>query len=105
MDIGSRLKQLRKAKGLTALELAEKIDITREHLSAVENNMKSISLITLQKICDVLGITLAEFFSAGENTLSPEYMELINNAKVLTKKQLKILNEFLKALKEKNDNV
>ena len=43
MDIGSRLKQLRNMRGLTAQQLAQKVGISREHLSGVENNSKSVS--------------------------------------------------------------
>ncbi|HHW02493.1 MAG TPA: helix-turn-helix transcriptional regulator [Thermoanaerobacterales bacterium] len=99
MDIGSKLKHLRKAKGLTASELAEKVNITREHLSAVENNIKPISLTTLEKICEALGMTLSEFFCEGDFKLSPEYREILQNLKILSPEQLRALNEFLKTLK------
>lgn len=97
MDIGSRLKQLRKSKGLTAAQLADKVNITREHLSSVENNIKTISLSTLQKICDTLDISMTDFF-AEEDELGPEFRELLNNAKHLSPEQLKKLNDFLKSL-------
>lgn len=99
MDIGSRIKHLRKARGLTASKLAEKVNITREHLSAVENNIKPVSLATLEKICEALGVTLHEFFCDGNSELSPEYREILQNLKILSPEQLKALNEFLKTLK------
>jgi len=103
MDIGSRLKQLRKSKGFTAAQLADKVNITREHLSSVENNIKTISLSTLQKICDALDISLIEFF-ADEDELGPEFHELLYNAKHLSLEQLKRLNEFLKSLRTDDIN-
>ncbi|WP_059031864.1 helix-turn-helix domain-containing protein [Tepidanaerobacter syntrophicus] len=100
MNIGTRIKVLRNKKGLTAMQLAEMVSISREHLSAVENGIKPISLTTLQKICDALGITLAEFFMDENVNLPPEYQELLENVKVLSPKQLELLNEFLKTLRQ-----
>lgn len=100
MNIGARIKFLRNKRGLTAIQLAEMVNISREHLSAVENGIKPISLSTLQKICDALGITLAQFFMDENTNLPPEYQELLENVKVLSPKQLELLNEFLKTLRE-----
>jgi transcriptional regulator with XRE-family HTH domain len=99
LDIGSRIKRIRKSQGLTASELAEKIEITREHLSAVENNLKSVSLSTLQKICEALDVSLITFFSEDDANLSQEYREVLQNLNSLTPNQLKALNELLKAFK------
>ncbi len=62
MDIGQRLKQIRTSKGLQGIQLAEKVGITNVYLSYLESGTKIPSIETLQKICDALGITLAEFF-------------------------------------------
>ncbi len=100
MNIGRRIKHFRNRQGLTAMQLADMVNISREHLSAVENNIKPVSLTTLQKICDSLGVTLAEFFVEENKALPTEYKELLENAKALSPKQLKILNDFLKTLNE-----
>lgn len=100
IDIGARIKFLRNKRGLTAMQLAEIVNISREHLSAVENGIKPISLTTLQKICDALGITLAEFFVDENANLPSEYQELLENVKILSPKQLELLNEFLKTLRQ-----
>ncbi len=102
MDLGNHIKQLRKSKNLTAVQLATMVGITREHLSAVENNIKPISLSTLEKVCDVLGVTLTEFF-ADESDLSPELSQLLRTAKTLTPEQLKMLNDFIESLIKKED--
>ncbi|AYO31395.1 XRE family transcriptional regulator [Biomaibacter acetigenes] len=104
MNIGERIKNLRLNKNFKATQFAENVGISRVYLNEIERGIKIPTIETLQKICDALGITFSEFFSTGEDTINPEYLELVDNAKVLTHKQLKILNEFLKALKEKNDN-
>jgi len=100
MDIGQRLKQIRTSKGLQGIQLAEKVGITNVYLSYLESGTKIPSIETLQKICDALGITLAEFFMDENVNLPPEYQELLENVKVLSPKQLELLNEFLKTLRQ-----
>lgn len=101
MDIGARIKYFRNKQGLTAMQLADKVNISREHLSAVENSIKPVSLTTLQKICDSLGVTLTDFFAVEDNTLPGEYRKLLENAKTLTPRQLNVLNELVELLKER----
>ena len=63
--IGLNIALQRKMKGLTQIQLAEKIGISRTHMSNIEapNSLKSISLNTLFNIADALDITAADLFS------------------------------------------
>lgn len=83
MNVGERIKNLRLNKKFKATQFAKSVGISRVYLNEIERGIKIPTIETLQKICDALEVTLAEFFSTGENTISPEYMELIDNAKVL----------------------
>ncbi|MCQ1529512.1 helix-turn-helix domain-containing protein [Lutispora saccharofermentans] len=100
MDIGSRIRDLRKSHDITIVALARKVGLTREYLSNLEHNVNTPSLSTLQKICDALEVSMAGFFNADDAALPPEYQELLHNAKSLSPKQLASLNEFLKSLKQ-----
>ena len=61
-QLGSRIKELRRSKGLSQSELAEKVDIDPKHLSRIEVGNGFPSLDTLEKISEVLDIALKEFF-------------------------------------------
>ena len=56
--IGLNIAYYRKLKGLTQLQLAESVDISRTHMSNIEapNMPTSISLETLMDIADALEI-------------------------------------------------
>ena len=58
MDFNNRLYELRKKKGFTQEELAEKIGISRSHLSAIEapNIVKAFSIELLFDIARVLDV-------------------------------------------------
>ena len=63
-EIGLKIAYYRKLKGFSQMEFAEKIDISRTHLSNIEapNKPTSISLDLLFRISEVLEIDTKHFF-------------------------------------------
>lgn len=61
--LGKQIAKLRKAKGLTQGELAEKIEVTQAYLGHIEQGIKSPSLETLEKIAKILKVHIKELFS------------------------------------------
>lgn len=57
-NIGLRLSQARKAKGLTQEQLAELASFSVSEISRIETGRAETPLTTLQKLCDVLQIGL-----------------------------------------------
>lgn len=55
LRIGSRLRELREAQGLTTTQLGERCGLTQSTISKVENGKWSVSLDILSKVCEVLG--------------------------------------------------
>lgn len=62
MDIGGRIKHLRKQKALTLEELASRSELSKGFLSQLERNLVSPSLVTLDNILEALGTNFSEFF-------------------------------------------
>jgi len=55
LEIGSRLKEMRKRRGISQKELADKIDVSASFISQVENNQISPSLLSFVQLCNALG--------------------------------------------------
>lgn len=55
---------LRTQKRWTQQILADHAEITREHLSELENGRKEIGIRTIERIASALDVSLAEFFGA-----------------------------------------
>ena len=57
--VGQNIKKQRKLKKMTQIELAEKIGISRTHMSNIEapNMVTPVSLEVIFDICDVLNIS------------------------------------------------
>ena len=60
MDIGSRIKHLRKQKGLTQQKLAERTSYSKNHIQKIETAMASPSVEALLDIADVLEIPVSK---------------------------------------------
>ena len=54
--IKNNIKELRKKRGLTQQQLAEKIGISQVHLGRLESNARSMDLEQVEKIAAALGV-------------------------------------------------
>lgn len=62
-QIGQRITDLRKMKGLSQEELAKKVKISRPSLAQIELGNRSVDILELQKLAMVLGFSLDDFMS------------------------------------------
>ena len=53
----------RKVNGLSQMELAEKVDISRTHMSRIENGDSAVSLDTVFSISEALQVPVDKLFS------------------------------------------
>jgi transcriptional regulator with XRE-family HTH domain len=60
---GQRIKELRRQKGMTQEQLADKAHLHNTYIGSVERGEKNISMINIEKIVKALGVSLSEFFS------------------------------------------
>ena len=64
--LGGRLREIRKQKGLTLQQLAERTGLTAGLLSKIENLRTSPSLTVLSDLAKALGTDMAELFLSSE---------------------------------------
>jgi transcriptional regulator with XRE-family HTH domain len=56
MNIGQAIKDIRKQKGFSQKELAEKMEISQTSLSQIESGVKRPNPANMQKLCKVLDV-------------------------------------------------
>jgi transcriptional regulator with XRE-family HTH domain len=100
--IGSRLRRLRKERGLTQAELARQIGIQQSDLSRMEKGEYRVSLDNLFKILGVFDLDLADFFGdrqeQSENErvpLSRQDMKVLHLLRELSPEGRAEVQEFL----------
>jgi DNA-binding XRE family transcriptional regulator len=57
--LGQKIRKLRREKGWSQEEFADKCGIGRAHMSLIERGQQNLTLATLHTICNVLGIAMA----------------------------------------------
>lgn len=72
VDIGHKLRTIRKERGLSQRELAAKAGLTNGTISLIEKNRTSPSVASLKSLLDAIPMSMAEFFSTLEETTAPK---------------------------------
>jgi transcriptional regulator with XRE-family HTH domain len=72
-QIGTRIREARRARGLTQRQLAQRVDISVRMLRAYEQNQRTPDDKTLHKIADVLEFP-AHYFLRGESEVKMNLM-------------------------------
>lgn len=78
-QIGDRIAEIRKFKGLSQEDLAKRIKVSRSSLAQIELGNRGLDILELQKLSQILGFSLDDFmsndFSIGEEVGSNEVNE------------------------------
>lgn len=61
-QLGERITQIRKEKGISQVELGEKCDMEKPSMNRIEKGGTNPTILTLKKICKELEIELHDLF-------------------------------------------
>ena len=79
-NIGEIISSLRKEKGMTQTDLAEKMNVTDKAVSKWERNLSCPDINSIPKLAEVLGTTVEELLNAQTKKESNKINEIINIA-------------------------
>jgi len=65
--VGRRVAELREEKGLTQADVAESIGTTVPNLQRIEYGTQNVTIETMTKIANAIGVKVAAFFADSEN--------------------------------------
>ncbi|MXV37118.1 helix-turn-helix domain-containing protein [Flavobacteriaceae bacterium Ap0902] len=68
-QFGSRVRDIRKSKGLSQEELAHRANLHRTYIGMIERAEKNITLINIEKIANALDVKMIEFFKRNEKSI------------------------------------
>lgn len=68
-NYGERLRQLRRERGFTQEEMALRAEITTSYYGQLERGTANPTVSTLNKICDVLGVSITDIFTEANTNL------------------------------------
>lgn len=99
--LGQRVRQYRKAAGLTQQQVADAIEIESSNLSHIERGTIKTSLSTLTKIANALGVTLdmlvCDSLTFASEPYQKEFASILADCDA---RELRIFTEAVKTLKK-----
>ena len=78
-NIGSKIRKVRRAKGLSQSDLSKKLEISPSYLNLIESGRRSITVPILIKIGNELGISLRDLTQESSKRILSDIMEVLSN--------------------------
>nr|WP_230142845.1 helix-turn-helix transcriptional regulator [Clostridium neonatale] len=78
LTLGENLKNIMKEKGVTSKELAERVGVSQVHISYILNNKRDPSVDLLEKIADILNVSVSDFYlgEISENKIDSDIVRI-----------------------------
>ncbi|MBS6503776.1 MAG: helix-turn-helix transcriptional regulator [Clostridium sp.] len=103
--LGDKIKELRKSKKMTQVQLAEKIGIAQSTLGMIEKNRTPAGRKTLIKLADFFGVTVDYLLSDNEDKKIEDDVTQIKLSKRAEKDIEKALEQTLEDLSNTQDGL
>jgi|Deesub1362A_J573_1020465.scaffolds.fasta_scaffold00143_30 transcriptional regulator with XRE-family HTH domain len=91
-QIGALIRQLRKAAGMSQMQLAEKIGVSYQQVQKYEKGVSKLTISRLKQIAGALGVTIGVFLD--EEPASTEAGEPVAGFRGLSKEEARLLMLF-----------
>ena len=95
-ELGKRIQKLRKARGLTQSQLAEKISVEVVTISRIENGSRFPVKENIENIAKVLDVQIKDLFDFEPTETKAQLIQSINkNIKSASIEDLKYINKVI----------
>ncbi|MFE4571326.1 helix-turn-helix domain-containing protein [Paenibacillus chitinolyticus] len=102
--LGSRIKQIRKDKGITQEELAEKMNTSSPYVGNVERGQKNITMSSLFRFADALNVRVMDLF-AFESFTDSDALKKELDQKATEDKMLPLIELLLQCNTSERDKI
>lgn len=103
VSMGKRIKKRRLSMGYTQAELAEKLEISNNHLSGIEKGASNTTLDMLMKLCEILKTT-PDYFLLGNMRTNNVPQNIMECLLLCTEEDLELIDCIVKRMAERNQN-
>lgn len=110
MDIGERIRQIRKEKDMSIIDLANLTDLSKSTISEIENGKKKPAFETLKKLSFALNIPISKLLdeNTDDETIlgiskSEKLVKSLQRAKIQPKEVLDELADFIEIILDKEE--
>lgn len=105
--VGERIRELRKARGLSQEELGWKSDLHYTHIGSIERGEKNSSVETLVKVARGLNVKINDLFDFPSTQVNLKTLKksLITEINESSPEALKIFSDMVKGIKSMEANL
>ncbi|MBN1224160.1 MAG: helix-turn-helix transcriptional regulator [Candidatus Aminicenantes bacterium] len=96
MEIGTRIRELRKARGWSQEKLGEMADLHPTYIGGIERGERNVALENLANLAAAFGLTLSQLFDFEKGGKSQRDVVKANLIALLRKRDERELRLFLK---------
>ena len=99
----ARIEKMCKKKGISRYRLAQESGIAQSSISTLLNRKSVPTIQTLEKICEGLDITLAQFFAGDDEfpDLTAEQKQLLDNWNKMDDHQKELVKAYMQGIVRK----
>ena len=101
VEMGKRIRSRRISLGMKQMELAEKIDISNNHISSIERGIERPGLDLFIRICDVLNVT-PDYLLLGSMKSNDIPKNITDNLKPCTKEEVRLVEAMTQYMVEQH---
>jgi transcriptional regulator with XRE-family HTH domain len=101
---GERLAALRKERGLTQVQLAERLEVSQQAITAYESGQRRVPISMLPSLADTLSVSIEELIGApakrgaGKRGPAPKLQQQLERISALPKARQRVVSEVLDSL-------
>ena len=100
-SIGKRIKLRKKELNIKQNELAEKLNISNNHLSSVENGREKPSLELLLNICELLNVT-PDYLLLGNMHTNDISQDILTGLRLCAEEDVLLIRNMIELLIKRN---
>lgn len=101
IEMGQRIKLRRQELKLTQLQLAELIDISNNHMSAIENAKTNLSMDNFIKLCETLKVT-PDYLLLGSMHANNVPQDIMDKLRLCSESDLELLKQIIELFVNRN---
>jgi transcriptional regulator with XRE-family HTH domain len=102
---GKHVRALRRARGLTQDALAKRSDLSADTIRRVEHGSFAMSITTLRKLCNGLGLSPSTIFESFELQRTDERRELFDLLGSRSKEEVALVARIVRTLLAELDSL
>lgn len=97
-DLGKTIKKLRKLRNISQERLADKTDLTQQHISRIEQGANTPSIETLIKLSEALCVPIDVMVNTNDNGIDRNDLILLEKIKILNENNKNKVLGYIDAL-------